>query len=155
MERTLIILKPDAIQRGIAGEIIARIEKKGLKIVAMKMELISQEKAKYHYDEHKEKPFFQELISFITRSPVILMVVEGIDAIKTARKMSGATQIADALPGTIRGDYGMHTSVNLIHTSDGPVGAEREINNFFRKEEIVEYKLDSQKWLYPSSVLDK
>ncbi|OHD08783.1 MAG: nucleoside-diphosphate kinase [Spirochaetes bacterium GWC1_27_15] len=147
MERTLVILKPDCLQRGISGEIISRFEKKGLKIVAMKLSLISKEKASYHYDEHKAKPFFGELVGFITSSPVILMVVEGDDAIKMARKLSGATKAIDAEPGTIRGDFVMHTGQNVVHTSDGPESAKREIENFFAKEEIIEYTRNIDQWI--------
>jgi len=147
MEQTLIILKPDAIQRGISGEIISRFEKKGLKIVAMKMTLISREKAEYHYAEHKEKPFFKELVNFITSSPVILMVVEGDDAIKLARKLAGATKAIDAEPGTIRGDFVIHTGQNVVHTSDGPESAKREIENFFDKKEIFSYQREIDKWI--------
>ena len=147
MEQTLIILKPDAIQRGIAGEIISKFEKKGLKIVAMKMTLIPKEKAEYHYAEHKEKPFFNELVSFITSSPVILMVLEGDDAIKMARKLAGATKAIDAEPGTIRGDFVIHTGQNIVHTSDSADSAKREIENFFDKSEIISYKRDIDKWI--------
>jgi len=149
MEQTLIILKPDAIQRGIAGEIISRFEKKGLKIVAMKMAIISKEKAEYHYEEHKEKPFFKELVNFITSSPVILMVLEGEDAIKMARKLAGATKAIDAEPGTIRGDFVIHTcpGQNVVHTSDSPESAKREISNFFDKKEIISYQREIEKWI--------
>jgi nucleoside-diphosphate kinase len=147
MERTFIILKPDCIQRGISGEIISRFEKKGLKIVGMKLLLVSKEKAEYHYAEHKEKPFFGELVDFITSSPVVVMVLEGDDAIKMARKLSGATKAIDAEPGTIRGDYVLHTGQNIVHTSDSEESAKREINNFFNEKEIVSYKRDFDKWI--------
>ncbi len=147
MERTFIILKPDCLQRGIAGEIISRFEKKGLKIVAMKLSLVAKEKAEYHYAEHKEKPFFGELVGFITSSPVVLMVVEGDDAIKMARKLSGATKAIDAEPGTIRGDFVIHTGQNVVHTSDSPESAKREIDNFFDAKEIVSYKREIDKWI--------
>lgn len=147
MEQTLIILKPDAIQRKIAGEIISRFEKKGFKIVAMKMVLISKDKAEYHYAEHREKPFFKELVDFITSSPVILMVLEGEDAIKMARKLAGATKAIDAEPGTIRGDFVIHTGKNIVHTSDSSESAKREIENFFDKKEILSYTLDVDKWI--------
>jgi len=147
MERTFIILKPDCIQRGLSGEIISRFEKKGLKIVGMKLILISKEKAEYHYAEHKEKPFFGELVSFITSSPVVVMVLEGDDAIKMARKLSGATKAIDAEPGTIRGDYVLHTGQNIVHTSDSVESAKREIDNFFNEKEILSYNRDFDKWI--------
>ncbi len=147
MEQTLIILKPDAIQRGICGEIISRFERKGFKIVGMKMALISKEKAEYHYAEHKEKPFFKELVDFITSSPVILMVLEGDDVIKMARKLAGATKAIDAEPGTIRGDFVIHTGQNVVHTSDSPESAKREIENFFEKKEILSYQRNVDKWI--------
>ena len=147
MERTFIILKPDCIQRGLSGEIISRFEKKGLKIVGMKLILISKEKAEYHYAEHKEKPFFGELVSFITSSPVVVMVLEGDDAIKMARKLSGATKAIDAEPGTIRGDYVLHTGQNIVHTSDSVESAKREIDNFFNEKEIFSYNRDFDKWI--------
>jgi len=147
MERTFIILKPDCIQRGISGEIISRFEKKCLKIVAMKLILVSKEKAEYHYAEHKEKPFFGELVSFITSSPVVVMVLEGDDVIKMARKLSGATKAIDAEPGTIRGDYVLHTGQNIVHTSDSIESAKREIDNFFDVKEIISYNRDFDKWI--------
>jgi nucleoside-diphosphate kinase len=146
-ERTTVILKPDCIQRGIAGEIISRFEKKGVKIAAMKMALLTKEKAEYHYAEHKGKPFFNELVSFITSSPVILIVLEGDGIIKLARKMAGATKVEDCEPGTIRGDYVSHTNRNIIHTSDSSESAEREIKNFFSKEEVLEYSRNIDSWI--------
>jgi len=147
LERTSIILKPDCLQRGIAGEIISRFEKKGLKIAAMKLTLISKEKAEFHYAEHSGKPFYKELVDFITSSPVILMVIEGDNAIKFARMMAGATKSEDGIPGTIRGDYAVHTGKNIIHTSDSPESAQREINNFFNQNEIVEYSRNIEEWI--------
>lgn len=146
-EKTLVILKPDCLQRGIAGEIISRFEKKGLKIVAMKMLMVTKEQAEFHYAEHKEKPFFPELVTFITSSPVIVMVIDSDNAIKFCRQMAGATQAVDALPGTIRGDYVIHTSSNIVHTSDSPESAEREISNFFKAGEIIEYERDIYHWI--------
>ncbi len=146
-ERTFIILKPDCVQRGLSGEVIKRFESKGLKIVGLKMVLVTSEKAAYHYAEHKEKPFFKELVDFITSSPVIVMVLEGDDAIKMARKLSGATKAIDAEPGTIRGDFVLHTGQNIVHTSDSPESAKREIDNFFKSDEIVEYSRNIDKWI--------
>ena len=147
IEQTLVILKPDCIQRKLAGEVISRIEKKGLKIVAMKMSVISEDKAKVHYAEHKEKPFFGELIRFITSGPVILLIVESLDAILLTRKLAGATKPINADPGTIRGDYVVNTNFNIIHTSDSSISAEREINNFFTKDEILSYNREIDNWI--------
>lgn len=145
-ERTLIILKPDCVQRGLVGEVISRFENKGLKIVAMKFSTITQEKAEYHYAEHKEKSFFSELVGFITSSPVVLMVLEGENAITFARKLSGATKPVEAQPGTIRGDF-VHTfNHNIVHTSDGIESAKREIETFFKSDEIIEYTRNIDSW---------
>lgn len=146
-ERTFIILKPDCLQRGLSGEVISRFEKKGLKIVAMKLIKISRQKAEYHYAEHKEKPFFKELVDFITSSPVIIMTLEGDDAIKMARKLSGATKAIDAEPGTIRGDFVLHTGQNIVHTSDSAESAKREIENFFNSDEFVDYSRNIDAWI--------
>lgn len=147
LERTLVILKPDCIQRGITGEILSRFEKKGLKFVAMKMIMISKEKAEYHYMEHKNKPFFNDLVEFIISSPCVVLVLEAENAIRIARKLAGATKVEDAAPGTIRGDYVIHIASNVVHTSDSPESAEREINNFFSSEELIVYKRDLYSWI--------
>ncbi len=147
LERTLVILKPDCIQRGITGEIISRFEKKGLKFVAMKMLMVTREKAEIHYAEHKEKPFFHELVDFMISSPVVALVLESENAIRIARKLSGATQVEDATPGTIRGDYVIHVASNVVHTSDSPENAEREISNFFHEDELIHYKRDLFSWI--------
>ena len=146
-ERTLVILKPDCIQRGITGEILSRFEKKGLKFIAMKMIMISKEKAEYHYAEHKDKPFFNELVDFIISSPCVVLVLEAENAIRVARKLAGATKVEEAAPGTIRGDYVIHIASNVVHTSDSPESAEREINNFFTAEELIVYKRDLYSWI--------
>lgn len=146
-ERTLVILKPDCIQRGITGEILSRFEKKGLKFVAMKMIMISKEKAEYHYMEHKNKPFFNDLVEFIISSPCVVLVLEAENAIRIARKLAGATKVEDAAPGTIRGDYVIHIASNVVHTSDSPESAEREINNFFSPDELIVYKRDLYSWI--------
>lgn len=146
-ERTLVILKPDCIQRGITGEILSRFEKKGLKFIAMKMIMISKEKAEYHYAEHKDKPFFNELVDFIISSPCVVLVLEAENAIRVARKLAGATKVEEAAPGTIRGDYVIHIASNVVHTSDSPESAEREINNFFSAEELIVYKRDLYSWI--------
>ncbi len=148
MEKTLLIIKPDGVERGLVGEILGRVERKGLKISALKMEKISIEKAKYHYAEHKGKDFYKSLMEFITASPVVLAVVEGEKAIATIRKMAGATRALEAEAGTIRGDFAMDTTKNIVHTSDSPESAEKEIENFFNKEEIMTYKLYLEPWIY-------
>lgn len=148
MEKTLLIIKPDGVERGLVGEILGRIERKGLKLAALKLEKIDNEKAGKHYAEHKGKPFYLDLIEFITSSPVVLAVIEGEKAIATARKMAGATRALEAEAGTIRGDFAMDTTKNIVHTSDSVESAEREIKNFFREEEIMSYKLYLEPWIY-------
>ncbi len=148
MERTFVMLKPDAVQRGLVGEIISRLERKGLKIVAMKMLWIKRELAENHYAEHREKPFFESLVDYITSGPVVAMVVEGKNAVKVVRTIVGATNPQEAQPGTIRGDYGMDIGRNVIHASDSIESAEREISLFFKPEEIFDYKRIDEDWLY-------
>ncbi|MBC2853633.1 nucleoside-diphosphate kinase [Cetobacterium sp. 2G large] len=132
MERTLLIIKPDAVERKLIGEIIQRIERKGLEIKALKMENITVEKAEKHYEIHKGKEFYNGLIEFITSGPVVLMVVEGINCIQIVRHMAGSTSPLDAIPGTIRGDYSMDTLRNIVHTSDSVETSAKEIKNFFK-----------------------
>jgi len=130
--RTLVICKPDAVERGLVGEIVGRIERKGLGLVAMEQRTITVEVASAHYAEHQGKPFFDDLVTFITRSPVVVMVVEGPDdAYKVVRNLMGATNPVDAAPGTIRGDLAIELGENLVHGSDAPESAEREIELFF------------------------
>ena len=130
--RTLVLCKPDAVERGLVGEIIARLEARGLSIVAMDLRLVDEELAGKHYAEHAEKPFFGDLVAFITRSPLVAMVVEGPpDTWKVVRTMMGATNPVEAGPGTIRGDFALETQENLVHGSDGPESAAREIALFF------------------------
>ncbi|MEM3445036.1 MAG: nucleoside-diphosphate kinase [Thermoplasmata archaeon] len=148
MERTFVMLKPDAVQRGLCGEIIARFERRGLKIVAMKMLWITKELAEKHYEEHRGKKFFEGLISYITSGPVIAMVIEGKNAVKLVREMMGKTNPQQSMPGTIRGDYGIEVGRNIIHGSDSLASAEREIALFFTKEEIFDYKLATESWIY-------
>ncbi len=131
------MIKPDGVRRGLTGEILARLEKKGFRIVALKKMRISRELAERHYAEHKEKPFFPGLVEFITSGPVVAMVLEGPGVIAELRKLMGATNPADALPGTIRGDYATTIDENVIHGSATPEDAEREIRLFFREDEIV------------------
>ena len=132
MEKTLLIIKPDAVERKLIGEIIQRIERKGLEIKALKMENITLEKAEKHYEVHKGKDFYNDLIEFITSGPVVLMVVEGINCIQIVRHMAGSTSPLDAIPGTIRGDYSMDTLRNIVHTSDSVETSTKEIKNFFK-----------------------
>jgi nucleoside-diphosphate kinase len=151
MERTLIILKPDAVQRGLMGKILTRFEEKGLQIVGMKMLLISEEMAAKHYAVHKGKPFYDSLVRFMTSSPVLFMVIQGNGAIDVCRKMMGATFGYKAEPGTIRGDYGVSSSFNLIHGSDGPETAKAEIALWFKPEELFTYDLANRVWTYDFS----
>jgi nucleoside-diphosphate kinase len=148
IEKTFVMIKPDGVQRGIIGEIITRLERKGLKIVAMKMMHISEELASIHYAEHHGKPFFEGLLSYITSGPVVAMVVEGKNAVKVVRTIVGSTNPVEASPGTIRGDFGMDVGRNIIHASDSLTSAEREINLFFKPEEIVRYKKAEEEWIY-------
>ncbi|PKM79536.1 MAG: nucleoside-diphosphate kinase [Firmicutes bacterium HGW-Firmicutes-13] len=148
MEKTFVMIKPDGVQRNLTGEIISRIEKKGLKLAGMKMLIISRELAEKHYGEHTGKPFFEELVSFITSGPVIAMVLEGQGAVSLARGMMGKTNPSEAAPGTVRGDYGIFTGNNVVHSSDSPESAEREINFFFKSEEILDYIKNLDCWVY-------
>jgi len=148
VERTFVMVKPDGVQRGLVGEIISRIERKGLKIVAMKMLRIPKELAEEHYAEHRAKPFFSSLLSYITSGPVVAMVVEGKNAVKVVRKLVGATNPSEAEPGTIRGDFGLDLGRNVVHASDSAASAEREIGLFFRNEEILDYRRESDVWIY-------
>ena len=151
METTLIILKPDAVQRGLMGKIIARFEDKGFHIVGAKMMQITRELAETHYKDHKGKPFYEPLVGFMTRSPVLVMAVRGVGAIAICRKMMGATFGSKAEPGTIRGDFGVSNSFNLIHGSDSPEAAEREMKLFFRDGEVLEYQRAIEPWVYDLS----
>ena len=147
MERTLILLKPDAVQRGLVGQILSRFESKGLKIAAMKLMQITPELAAKHYEAHKERKFYPGLVKFMTSSPVVALAIEGIDSIKICRTLMGATFGADAAPGTIRGDYGVSRSYNLVHGSDSPEAAARELGLFF-PEGIVNYNYAAFDWIY-------
>ena len=148
MERTYLMVKPDGVQRGLVGEIMSRFEKKGLKLVAAKLMVIPKETAEKHYAEHKDKKFFPSLIAYITSGPVFAMVWEGENAVQVCRNIMGKTNPQESAPGTIRGDYCMVTGVNIIHGSDSPESAAREIGIFFRPEDLVDYKRDSDKWIY-------
>ncbi len=148
MEKTFVMIKPGGVQRELIGEIITRFEKKGVKIAGLKLMRMSRELAMRHYEAHKGKDFFDELIDTITAGPVVAMVMEGQDVINIVRKMAGATNPAESLPGTIRGDYVLDIGKNVIHTSDSKENAEREINLFFREEEVLKYNLASEEWIY-------
>lgn len=147
MERTLVLIKPDGVQRGLVGEIIARLERRGLKIVAMKMMRIPPELAAHHYAVHQGKPFYEGLIRYITSGPVVAMVLEGPRAIEVVRKTLGATDPAKAEPGTLRADFGLSIGRNLVHGSDGPETAAFEIGLFFREEEILSYEREVDRWI--------
>ena len=146
MERTFIMIKPDAVQRGLIGEIIRRFEQRGLKMVAMRFVHVSHELAEEHYAVHKERPFYAGLIEYITSGPVVAMVWEGTDAIQAARNTMGATKPVDATPGTIRADFGMEIGRNLIHGSDGPETAEFEIGLWFG-DDIPDWERDTDRWI--------
>jgi len=137
-ERTLVFVKPDGVQRNLTGEIIGRFERGGMKIIALKMMTMSREFAEKHYEAHRGKPFYSELIKHITSGPIIAMVLEGEDAIKQVRGIMGATSPADAEPGTIRGDLGIATELNLVHGSDSAEAAQAEIAHFFTEDELAE-----------------
>jgi nucleoside-diphosphate kinase len=147
LERTYAMLKPGVLPRRIVGEIISRIERKGFSIVGLKIMRIPRELAERHYAEHKDKPFFGELVDYITSGPVVAMVLEGEGAVRKLRLLCGATRPEEALPGTIRGDYAMHTNFNIIHASDSPEAAAREIGLFFRPEELVEWADGNKDWI--------
>lgn len=137
MERTLILIKPDGVRRGLIGEIVRRIERKGLRIIALKMIRVTKELADRHYAEHVEKPFFPELRAFITSGPTVAMVVQGDEAVGLSRKLMGATKFTEAEAGTIRGDFAFSMTENLVHGSDSPESSEREIGLFFSDDEIL------------------
>jgi nucleoside-diphosphate kinase len=147
-EKTFLMVKPDGVQRGMVGTLIKRIESRGLKIVAMKMMIISKDLAAKHYGEHKDKPFYGELIEFITSAPVVAMICEGDNAVEMVRTMMGATDPLKAAPGTMRGDFAVYMGKNIVHGSDSTESAAREINLFFKPEEICSYNLPHENWLY-------
>jgi nucleoside-diphosphate kinase len=148
LERTFIAVKPDGVQRGIVGEIVRRFETKGFTLVGLKLLQVSRELAEQHYDVHKERPFFPGLVEFITSGPVVAMVWEGEGVIASARKLIGATNPLSAEPGTIRGDFGVSIGRNLIHGSDAPETAQREIGLWFKDEELVSWQPTVTPWLY-------
>ncbi|AFY39192.1 nucleoside diphosphate kinase [[Leptolyngbya] sp. PCC 7376] len=148
MERTFVMVKPDGVQRGLAGNVISRFEAKGFKLVGLKLVSVSKELAEEHYGVHKERPFFGSLVDFITSSPVVAMVWEGKNVISSARTLIGATNPIEAAPGTIRGDFGMDIGRNLIHGSDGADTAASEIALWFNEDELASWEPSTQSWLY-------
>ncbi len=150
MSSTLVLLKPDSVQRALVGKIIARFEKRGLKIVAMKLMHVSDELAHLHYGEHEGKPFFGDLVQFITSGPIVAAVLEGENAVRLVRSMMGSTNPVDSSPGSIRGDYGMTIGMNLVHGSDSDESAKREIGLFFSPNEVLSYERDIDSWITES-----
>jgi|TARA_B100001971_G_C18070380_1_gene472762 nucleoside-diphosphate kinase len=150
MQKTLVLLKPDAVQRGLVGEIISRLERKGLKLVAARLMQVTRELAHRHYGDHVGKPFFEGLVEFITSGPLMALVVEGDNAVEVVRKTMGATNPQDAAPGTVRGDLAASIGQNLIHGSDSTDSAAREIELFFTPEEIVQYQRELDRWIIES-----
>ena len=147
MERTLGLIKPDAVQRGLIGEITSRLENKGLKISGMKLMKVSEELAGRHYGEHVGKPFFDALVNFITSSPIVALAVDGDNAVAVVRNVMGATNPQDAANGSIRGDLGLSIGMNLIHGSDSPTSSERELALFFDESELLDYDRDVDNWI--------
>jgi len=150
IERTLVLFKPDCVQRRLVGRVMSRFEDKGLNFVAMKMLQVTPELSKQHYAEHVSKPFYPNLEAFITASPIVAAVVEGLDAIRVVREMLGKTNGLEAAPGTIRGDFSSSRQMNLVHASDGPDAAKREIELYFKPEEICSSDLTITPWLRAS-----
>ena len=148
MERTLILVKPDAVQRGLIGEVLGRLEARGLRIVGLQLMHVDEALARRHYAEHEGKPFFAPLVDYITSSPLVAAVLEGPDAIAAARQTMGATRPTEAAPGTIRGDLGLEVGRNLVHGSDGPESAAREIALFFGEEPLTSWERDTDPWIF-------
>lgn len=148
MEKTFLMVKPDGVQRNLVGEIVQRFEAKGFKLVGAKLMTVSEELANEHYGEHKDKPFFGELVEFITSGPVFAMVWEGENVISVARNMMGKTNPQEAAPSTIRGDFGVTVGKNIIHGSDSAESAEKEINLWFNENEIITYSKQDSEWIY-------
>ena len=148
MQRTFLAIKPDGVQRGLIGKIILKLEEKGFKLVGMKLMNVTNELAQKHYGEHKDKPFFKGLVSFIISGPIVAMVWEGKNIISSLRKIMGKTNPADADLGTIRGDFAIDIGKNVVHGSDSEESAKREIALFFKEEELIKWEQDTQKWIY-------
>ena len=148
METTLVLVKPDGVQRGLVGEILARFEKKGLQIAGMYLAKLSRELLEKHYADHKAKPFFPGLVAFMSSAPVVVVALRGLNAISVVRGMMGKTFGKDAAPGTIRGDYAISSSFNLVHGSDSPESAKKELALFFREGQIVDDPIGNREWIY-------
>jgi len=146
-EQTLVLVKPDGVQRGLVGEVVGRLERRGLRLMGMKLMRITEELAGRHYAEHREKPFFGGLVSFITSAPVVAMVWEGPGAVAMVRAMMGATNPANAAPGTIRGDLAVSFGMNVIHGSDSPESAQREVSLFFAPGEVLQWERTVDRWV--------
>ena len=147
MEKTLVLVKPDGVQRGLVGKIISRLENKGFRLAALKLMNVSRKLAEEHYGEHVDKPFFGNLVRFITSSPIVAMAIEGENAVQVVRTTMGLTNPQEAAPGTIRGDFGLTIGMNLIHGSDSGESAVRELDLFFGPSEILEYSKDVERWI--------
>lgn len=148
MERTLIIIKPDAVQRGLSGEILRRFEQRGLRITGMKLIQVSRELAEKHYAIHKERPFFGSLVEYITSAPVVVMALEGTDAVAAARNTIGATKPSEASAGTIRGDFALEIGRNLVHGSDSVENGQIEVANFFSEDELISWGRVTDPWIF-------
>ncbi|MEJ2013233.1 MAG: nucleoside-diphosphate kinase [Anaerolineales bacterium] len=148
MEQTLVLVKPDGVQRGLIGEIISRLERRGLKMTAAKFQSVSRELAEKHYAVHKGKPFYDGLISYITSAPVMAMVWQGPNAVQAVRQTMGATRPVEAAPGSVRHDFGLEVGRNLTHASDSPENAEAEISLWFKPEELIAWKRDVDRWIF-------
>jgi nucleoside-diphosphate kinase len=150
-EKTLILIKPDGVQRLLVGRILERYEQRGLRIVGLKLVAVDRELAERHYDAHRQKPFFAGLVEFIISSPLVAIAVEGLNAIAVCRAINGATRPHEAAPGTIRGDFALETGQNLVHASDSAENAEAELALWFRPEELIDYERDMDRWVNGSS----
>jgi nucleoside-diphosphate kinase len=147
IERTLVLVKPDGVQRQLTGRILARYEERGLKVIGLKLVQVSRDLAERHYDAHREKPFFGGLVDFITSAPLVAVALEGPNAIGVVRAINGATRPHEAAPGTIRGDFALETAQNIVHASDGPEAATTELELWFRDDELFEYDRDVDRWV--------
>ncbi len=148
MERTLILVKPDAMQRGLAFDVLGRLERRGLRIVGLRLLQVDEAMAKRHYGEHEGKPFFDGLVAYITSSPIIAAVLEGTNAVSAARSTIGATDPTESTPGTIRGDLGLEIGRNLVHGSDSVESADREIGIFFEGQPVLDWPRDTDRWIF-------
>ena len=150
MERTLVLLKPDAVQRGLVGRILTRFEEKGLQLVALKMRCFPEDLLRRHYEVHRERPFYEGLVKYMGSGPVVALALQGVDAVSVVRRMVGATNGRESDPGTIRGDFGASRSFNLVHGSDSPESAAFEIPLYFGEEELIEYTPAGGRWVFPA-----